>query len=94
MIAEALKLSVYFGDSLTTGAALSSDALMQRLAERDVRLSALIRGVEGFGINRRIHAERFPDISTDLPLLAMAVDERTAIESLLPDVDPAVPRGL
>jgi PII-like signaling protein len=94
VIADGLKLSVYFGDSLTTGAALSSDALMQRLAERRVRVAALMRGVEGFGINRRIHAERFPDISTDLPLLAMAVDERSTIESLLEDVDAAVPRGL
>lgn len=94
MIAEALKLSAYFGDSLTTGAKLSSDVLMGRLAERGVRIAALIRGVEGFGINRRIHAERFPDISTDLPLLATAVDERSRIESLLEDVDHAVPRGL
>ncbi len=94
MIGEALKLSVYFGDSLTTGTELSSDALMRRLAERGVRSAALIRGVEGFGINRRIHAERFPDISTDLPLLAMAVDERSRIEALLEDVDHAVPRGL
>jgi PII-like signaling protein len=94
MIAEALKLSIYFGDSVTTGAELSSDALMQCLSERGVRLAVLIRGVEGFGLNRRIHAERFPDISTDLPLLGMAVDERSRIETLLEDVDHAVPRGL
>jgi PII-like signaling protein len=94
MITDALRLSVYFGDSLTTGAELSSDALMRRLAERGARSAALLRGVEGFGINRRIHAERFPDISTDLPLVAMAVDERSRIESLLEDVDRAVPRGL
>jgi PII-like signaling protein len=94
MIADGLKLSVYFGDALTTGAQLSGDALMRRLAERGVRIATLMRGVEGFGINRRIHAERFPDISTDLPLLAMAFDERSRIASLLEDVDHAVPRGL
>lgn len=94
MIADALKLSVYFGDSLTAGGDLAGDALMRELARRNVEVAALLRGVEGFGINRRIHAERFPDVSTDLPLLAMAVDRRERIEALLPVVDRVISRGL
>ena len=94
MIADALKLSVYFGESVTTGPELSSDALICALDRRGVATAALLRGVEGFGINRRVHAQRFPDVSTDLPLLAMAVDARRRIEAVLDDVDRAVPRGL
>lgn len=94
MIADALKLSVYFGDAATAGSELASHALMGRFTERGVRVAALLRGVEGFGIHRRIRAERFPDISTDLPLLAVAVDERERIESLLADVDSIISRGL
>jgi PII-like signaling protein len=80
MIADALKLSVYFGESVTTGPSLASDALMRALQRRGIATAALLRGIEGFGINRRIHAQRFPDVSTDLPLLAMAVDARRRIE--------------
>lgn len=94
MITDGLKLSVYFGDAATAGSELASQALMRRFAERDVRVAALLRGVEGFGIHRRIHAERFPDISTDLPLLAVAVDERERIEGLLDDVDAIISNGL
>jgi PII-like signaling protein len=94
MIADAFKLSVYFGESLTAGPLLSSDALMACLAEHRPTVATLLRGIEGFGINRRIHAERFPDISTDLPLLAVAVDTRERIQAMLDDVDRAVPRGL
>ena len=94
MIADGLKLSVYFGDSLTIGQELCSDALMRALARSDVRTAVLLRGVEGFGAHRRIHAERLPDISTDLPLLATAVDTRERIHALLPEVDSVVPRGL
>src|SRR5262249_6283288 len=92
VIAEAFKLSVYFGDSVAVGPELASDALMERMAAHDVPVAALFRGIEGFGINRRIHTGHFPDISTDLPLLGMAVDERHRIEALLPEVDRAVPR--
>jgi PII-like signaling protein len=94
MIADAFKLSVYFGDSLTTGPVLASDALMACFAEHRLVMVTLLRGIEGFGINRRIHAERFPDVSTDLPLLAVAVDTRERIRAVLDDVDRAVPRGL
>jgi PII-like signaling protein len=94
MIADALKLSVYFGESLTAGSATSSEVLMRGLERRGIATAALLRGIEGFGINRRIHAQRFPDVSTDLPLLAMAVDARRRIEAALDDVDRAVPRGL
>jgi PII-like signaling protein len=94
MIADALKLSVYFGESVTAGPDLASDALMRALQRRGIATAALLRGIEGFGMNRRIHAQRFPDVSTDLPLLAVAVGARMRIEAALDDVDRAVPRGL
>jgi PII-like signaling protein len=94
MIADALKLSVYYGESVTAGPLPASEALMRGLERRGIAFAAVLRGTEGFGINRRIHAQRFPDVSTDLPLLAMAVDARRRIEAALDDVDRAVPRGL
>ena len=94
MIADAFKLSVYLGESMMSGSRLASDVLMDCFDRHGLGLSTLVRGIEGFGINRRIHAQRFPDVSTDLPLLAWAVDERERIEGVLADVDDAVPRGL
>lgn len=91
---EALKLWVYFGDSQLTGAELTSDALIDCFARRHVAVSALCRGIEGFGLNRRIHTTRFPDVSTDLPLVACAVDSRERIQALLDDVDRVVADGL
>jgi PII-like signaling protein len=85
---------VYFGDAVTAGPALSSDALLTAFADHGLTAATLLRGIEGFGLNRRIHAERFPDVSTDLPLLAFAVDARARVRAVLDDVDRAVPRGL
>jgi PII-like signaling protein len=93
-VTEALKLWIFFGDSQLTRAELTSDALMDVLARRHVVVSALCRGIEGFGLGRRIHTERFPDVSTDLPLVACAVDSRERIERLLDDVDDVVADGL
>ena len=94
MIADAFKLSVYLGDAVASGSRLAADAVMDCFDRHALAVSALVRGIEGFGLNRRIHAQRFPDVSTDLPLLAWAVDDRERIQAALDDVDRAVPRGL
>src|SRR4051794_41334755 len=73
---------------------MANDALMDCFARHDLEVAALYRGIEGFGIGRRIRTERFPDISTDLPLVAEAIDTRERIEALLPDVDAIVDKGL
>ena len=94
MISAGLKLDVYFGESLRVGRRMASDALMDCFERHELEVAALYRGIEGFGIGRRIHTERFPDISTDLPLVAEAIDTRERIEGVLGEVDSIVDRGL
>lgn len=94
MISRGLKLDVYFGESLRSSGGMASEALMKGFAQHGVEVAALYRGIEGFGIGRRIHTERFPDISTDLPLIAEAIDTRERIEALLPAVHAIVDKGL
>jgi PII-like signaling protein len=89
-----LKLDVYFGESLNSGRRMANEALMDCFERHGVEVAALYRGIEGFGIGRRIHTERFPDISTDLPLIAEAIDTRERIEAVLPDVHRIVDKGL
>jgi PII-like signaling protein len=94
VISAGLKLDVYFGESLTSGRRMANEALMECFARNQLEVAALYRGIEGFGIGRRIHTERFPDISVDLPLIAEAIDTREKIESVLPEVHAIVDKGL
>jgi PII-like signaling protein len=94
VISAGLKLDVYFGESLNSGRRMANDALMDCFARHGLEVAALYRGIEGFGIGRRIRTERFPDISTDLPLIAEAIDTRERIEAVLPDVHALVDKGL
>jgi PII-like signaling protein len=88
-----VKLSVFFGDAVTVGPRLASDVLMEHFADHGVT-AALLHGSEGYGLHRRIHAERLPDTSTDLPLLALAAGDEERIRAALGDVHTAVSKGL
>src|SRR3954453_22059169 len=67
---------------------------MDCFARHELEVAVLYRGIEGFGIGRRIRTERFPDISTDLPLIAGALDTRGRIEAVLGDVHALIEKGL
>lgn len=94
MIVDSLKLTVYFGESDRVGDTLFSDALFDLFEEQGVLTATLLRAVEGFGIKQQLRTDRFLTLSEDLPLTAVAVDERPVIEALASRVSDLLPGGL
>jgi PII-like signaling protein len=91
---DCLKLTIYFGESDRVGRHLLSDVLLELFAEAEVQAGVLLRATEGFGIKQQLHTQRLLTLSEDLPLVAVAVDRRARIETLLPKVQPLVEGGL
>ena len=94
MSTEGLKLSVYFGERDRVHGGLLSGALMDRLAAAEVLASALLRGIEGFGIKHQLRTTRLLTLSEDLPLMAVAVDYAPRVTRLLPEIQAIVGGGL
>jgi PII-like signaling protein len=92
--AEGLKLSVYFGERDRAGREMLSDALMDRIGEREVLASALLRGIEGFGVKHQRRTDRLLSLSEDLPLVVVAVDLAAPIARLAGEVAAIMPGGL
>jgi len=67
-IEDGLRLSVYFGERDRADGRLLADALIDLFARHGLRTSALLRGIEGFGIKHRLQSERLLTLSEDLPL--------------------------
>jgi len=85
-IEDGLRLTAYIGERDRAGGRLLADALMDAFDRHGVRMSVLLRGIEGFGSKHRLQSERLLTLSEDLPLLAIALDTETRIEALLEDV--------
>jgi PII-like signaling protein len=82
MSKECLKLTCYFGERHRTQGRFSADALLDLYGRERIATSILLRGAEGFGARRRPRTDRSLTLSEDLPLAAIAVDERSKIEPL------------
>jgi PII-like signaling protein len=56
--------------------------------------ATVLRGVEGFGGSGRIHTSRLLDISEDLPVVVVIVDDASRLDAFLAELDGIVEDGL
>jgi PII-like signaling protein len=83
----ALKLTIYLNETLRSENDLAADRLLGLFERSRVRAGALLRGIEGFGATHRLHTGRLENASLNQPVIAIAVDERERIESMMHSVD-------
>ena len=86
MNSDCLKLTTYFGERHRTEHQFVADALLDLYGRREVEVSVMLRGAEGFGLKHRRRTDRLLTLSEDLPLVSVAVDTRPRIENLLDEV--------
>jgi PII-like signaling protein len=84
---ELSKLTVYVGERDRAGGGFLSDALAAIFERHELRLSVVLRGIEGFGAAQRLRTDRLLSLSEDLPVVTVAVDARPRVEAALRDVE-------
>jgi PII-like signaling protein len=91
---DCLKLTTYLGERHRTRDRFVADAMLDLYGRREVEVSVMLRGAEGFGRQHHRRTDRLLTLSEDLPLVSVAVDTRPRIEGLLEEVMAIAPRGL
>jgi len=91
---QALLARIYIGESDRFEGAPLFQAIVLLLRERGLAGATVIRGIEGFGRNARLHTTRILRLSEDLPILVEVVDEEDKIRAVLPELDAMVGEGL
>jgi PII-like signaling protein len=89
-----LTLTTYFGERHRTDEQFVADALLDLYGRKEVEVSVMLRGAEGFGLKHRLRTDRILTLSEDLPLVSVAVDTRPRIENLLDEVISIKRHGL
>ncbi|HEY4828542.1 MAG TPA: DUF190 domain-containing protein [Solirubrobacteraceae bacterium] len=94
MNSDCLKLTTYFGERHRTEHQFLADALLDLYGRKEVEVSVMLRGAEGFGVKHHRRTDRLLTLSEDLPLVSIAVDTRSRIENLLDEVVAIKRHGL
>jgi PII-like signaling protein len=91
---EATQLTVYTGDSFRYGNKQLYRAVVELLHSEGIAGATVLHGIEGYGGDKQIHTSRILDLSSDLPVVVVAVDRAEKIEAILPKLDEMVDKGL
>ena len=91
---EALKLVFYFGEHDRHDGRFLSEEILDLFERRGLATSVLLRGVVGLRAGRRLQTDRLLSLSEDLPLVAIAVDDRERIEAAASELAEIAGDGL
>ncbi len=91
---EALKLTFYFGEHDRHRGRFLSEAILELFERRQLAISVLLRGAEGFGAAQRLQTDRLLSLSEDLPLVALAVGPPAQIEAVASELVGIAGEGL
>ena len=91
---EAKLVRIFIGESDRWHGVPLYEAIVRKVREMGLAGATVIRGVEGFGANSRIHTAKILRLSEDLPVLIEIVDKEERIANILPVLDEMIGEGM
>lgn len=87
-------LRVYIGEADHWKGKPLHQAIVELLRAEGLTGATVLRGVEGFGANSRLHTAHLLRLSEDLPMVVETVDRAEKIAAVLPRLKEMVRQGL
>jgi uncharacterized protein len=91
---EAKLVRIFIGEGDRWHGVPLYEAIVRKVREMGLAGATVIRGVEGFGANSRIHTAKILRLSEDLPVLIEIVDKEERIATIIPVLDEMIGEGL
>jgi hypothetical protein len=91
---EGKLLRIFVGESDRWHGKPLYQAIVERVRKEGLAGATVVRGIEGFGADSRLHTSRILRLSEDLPVVIEIVDSAERIDAVLPLLDEMVSEGL
>ena len=91
---EGKLLRLFIGESDTWHGKALYQAIVERVRREGLAGATVLRGIEGFGADSRLHTSRILRLSEDLPIVIQIVDTPEQIDRVVPILDEMVGEGM
>ena len=91
---EGKLLRLFIGESDTWHGKPLYQAIVERVRHEGLAGATVLRGIEGFGADSRLHTSRILRLSEDLPIVIEIVDTPDQIDRVVPILDEMVGEGM
>ena len=87
-------LRIYLKQNTTYYGKSVHEAVLELLRDSGIRGATLLRGIEGYGTDGKIHTLKILEWSNELPVVVEAVDKEEKIRALVPQLREIVGKEL
>ena len=91
---EGKLLRLFIGESDRWHGKPLYQAIVERVRREGLAGATVVRGIEGFGADSRLHTSRILRLSEDLPMVIEIVDTPEQIDRVVPILDEMVGEGM
>ena len=91
---EGKLLRLFIGESDRWHGKPLYQAIVERVRREGLAGATVVRGIEGFGADSRLHTSRILRLSEDLPVVIEIVDTPEQIDRVVPILDEMVGEGM
>jgi uncharacterized protein len=91
---EGKLLRLFIGESDLWHGKPLYQAIVERVRQEGLAGATVVRGIEGFGADSRLHTSRILRLSEDLPVVIEIVDTPERIDRVVPILDEMVREGM
>ena len=91
---EGKLVRIFIGESDTWHGKPLYQAIVERVRREGLAGATVLRGIEGFGADSRLHTSRILRLSEDLPVVIEIVDTPAQIDRVVPILDEMVGEGM
>jgi hypothetical protein len=94
MEGEGQLLRIFIGESDRWEGRPLYEAIVELVRREGLAGATVLRGIEGFGADSRLHTARILRLSEDLPVVIEIVDTEDNVQRVLPMLDEMVGEGM
>lgn len=87
-------LRIFIGESDRHGGMPLYEWIVREARREGLAGATVLRGMEGFGANSKVHTAKILRLSADLPVVVEIVDSMERVNAFLPLIDEAISEGL
>jgi len=91
---QAELLRIFIGESDKFHGKPLHEAIVHKARQHGMAGATVLRGIQGFGADSRMHTAKVLRLSEDLPIVVEIVDQPERIAELLPNLDEMIEEGL
>ncbi len=91
---DAKRVTIFIGESDRWHHQPLHTAIVEMLRREGYAGATVVKGVEGFGKNSRLHTASILRLSEDLPVILTFIDTHEKVETVMPQIDEMVGGGL